>query len=318
MSAAQEHLHLQAVPPPQETKWHMALLLRARQLARQAWDAARSVPAAAADVVRRLLGTEQLRAPRAWLRRLFGRLDRLVRPVTSHLGPDGLVTTVGLALTSSTVRGLLARAGRAVLSVTARVAARAGRLVDCVLRRCGAPGTRLANLLSSWAAKTRRSASECAAPLLRPLARTSLATEALRSVLGAVVRGYALHKLLRLLIVNPVLRAFVGAAVVPAFADGRLLAWVRDLAEQVQWRLWRLQHRVEQARQELAEPSGQEPAAQRQQAAAPDGDASVPPPGRVVESHEPAYSEPPQPANRAERRAQQQRQARQRRNPQLA
>nr|MDP9460089.1 hypothetical protein [Actinomycetota bacterium] len=95
--------------------------------------------------------------------------------------------------------------------------------------------------------------------------------------------------------------------------------WVRDLAEQVQWRLWRLQHRVEQARQELAEPTGQEPAAaQRQQAAAPDGDASVPPPSRVVESHQPAYSEPAQPANRAERRAQQQRQARQRRNPQLA
>ena len=318
MSAAQEHLYLQAVPPPQDTSWRMALLLPARHLARQAWDAARSVPAAAAEFVRRLLGAEQLRAPLAWLRQVSGRLGQLVRPVMSRLDVDGVVTAVGLALSSSTVRSLLYRLGRAALSTSVRVPSTVGRLLDGALRLCGAPGNR-ADVLSTWAGKARKSASECAAPLLSLLVRANVATEGLRAVIGGVLRGYALHKVLRLLITNPVLRAFVAAAVVPAFADGRLLTQLRDLAEQVQWRLWRLQRRVEQARQELAEPGGEEPAAaQRQHSAAPDGDASVPPPGPVVESHQPAHFEPPQPTNRAERRAQQQREARQRRKPQFA
>jgi hypothetical protein len=313
VSAAQEHLHLQAVPPPQETKWHMALLLRARQFARQAWDAARSVPAAAADFVRRLLTVEQLQAPLAWLRRLGRRLGALVRPVTSRLGPDGLVTAAGLALTSSTVRGLLARVGRVVLSTAAQVASRAGRLLDCVLRRCGALGTRVADVLSAWAAEARRSASECAAPLLRSLARTSTATEALRSVLGGLVRGYALHKVLRLLIHDRLLRAFVGAAVVPAVADGRLLVWVRDLAEQIQSQLWRLQHCSEQA---PASATGEEVSKADEQVAEL-GQSSAKA-STTTSTSGTCQAEPPQPTNRAERRAQQQRQARQRRNAQLA
>jgi hypothetical protein len=313
VSATQEHIHLQAVPTPQHIKWHMALLLRARYIARQAWDAARAVPAAAAAFVRRLLGAEQLRAPLAWLRRLGWRLGALVRPVTSRLGPDGLVTAVGLALTSSTVRGLLARVGRAVLSTATRVASTAGQLLDGALRRCGVPGTRLADVLSGWAAQARRSASECAAPLLRALARTSTATQALRSVLGAVARGYALHKVLRLLIHDRLLRAFVGAAIVPAFADGRLLAWVRDLAEQVQWQLWRLQRRAEQApvstTWEEVSKADEQVAERSESTAKASTTTSTPGTGEP---------EPPRPANRAERRAQQQRQARQRRNPQFA
>ncbi len=270
-------------------------------------------PGRRADFVRRLLTVEQLQAPLAWLRRLGWRLGALVRPVTSRLGPDGLVTAVGLALTSGTVRGLLARVGRVVLSIAARVSWRAGLLLDRVLRRCGASGTRLADLLSTWAAKARRSASECAAPLLRLLTRTSLATEALRSVLGAVVRGYALHTVLRLLIHDRLLRAFVGAAVVPAVADGRLLAWVRNLSGQVQWQLRRLQRRTEQApvsttREEVSKADEQ--VAERRESSAK-ASTTTSAPGTCE-------AEPPQPANRAERRAQQQRQARQRRNPQLA
>jgi hypothetical protein len=323
VSAAQDLAYLSAVPPLDNTSWRMALLLRARRGAERAYDAARAVPRAAAGFAARLMRTEQLQEPLELLRRLSKRLRPLAQPLIRRMSGNDALAAVGLLLTSDTVRGLASRLGHLTLNVATWAATTAGRLLDGALRRCGAPGTATADFLCRSASKAGRSASECAAPLFRVLVRTSLATEGLRSVVGGFVRGYALHRVLRLLIGNRLLRAFVAAVVVPVVAESRLLVWTRDLAEQVQCRLRRLQSRAEQStrtpQQEQAMP--EQPRQQERQPEVPEQPVTEPAPGSAdapVASEPSSAEQKAEPANRAERRAMQQQQARNRRKPKAA
>lgn len=315
MSAAQDFPPLSAVPSlgMTTTSWRLALLLRARRAAERAHDAARAVPAAAATFIRKLLAHEQMRPAAAWGRALVARARGLARPLTDRVGGEGVVAAVGLLLTSKTAQQLARDGSRLVLNLSQVTV----RTAEGLLRRSGATGARVADRFTSWGQAVRKTASDCAAPALRFVARTTVATEGPRSVVGGFIRSYLAHRLLRLFVRQRLLRAFLSAVVLPALADGSLLRRLQQVLARVVWRIAKLRARAERvassaqdaqspAAEAIEDPNENEAALLQE----PSGIETGPEPAEVVEE--------PQPGNRAERRAAQQQAARNRRKPNAA
>jgi hypothetical protein len=235
MSTTTTYEPLYAVPPVTEQRAHMALLLRMRDLARAAYDAAVSAPRKAASYVKRLVQSASMSRAGQWLRRV---LTPIVRPLAAVAARSSR-TWIGAA-----VAVVSSPTGRAVLDAAAGllgkgmrwVASQSYDLVDRGLRLFGKPGNKAADKLFSATVSLGGRLASVAAPVVHRVARLSDPTAPHVRVIGALSRSYVLHRLCKGLFGNSVLQVVMEAALIPAVLDSRLTVWLRTVLRQIRTR----------------------------------------------------------------------------------
>ncbi len=235
MSTTTTYEPLYAVSPRTPQQAHMALLLRMRDVARAAYDAAVSAPCRAADYVKRLVQSASMGRVGQWLRRVLTPIVRPLAAVAARLSR----TWVGAA-----VAVVSSRTGRAVLDAAAGALGKGARwfarsgydLIDRGLRLFGKPGNKVADKLFSASVTLGGRLASLAAPVVHRVARLSDPAAPHVRVIGALSRSYVLHRLCKGLFGNSVMQVAMEAALIPAVLDSRLAVWLRTVLRQIRTR----------------------------------------------------------------------------------
>lgn len=276
------HDPLRVVPPPTYIKTRMSWLLRLRRAARRGLDAALAVPRAAAGYMSRLTGYLRLQGT---LRFLQNRTARVIRPLGGlgqRLGGSGAAAAVIVLLTSDSGRAIVRRTGRAVGRGLSWIGRTAYGLVDRCLRCLGRPGQKAADALFSVTVRFGGRLAVVAAPVVHQVAGLTDPTSPFLRLLSGLSRSYLLHRLVKGVVSNRLLRSVAEAVMVPAILDSRLVVWLRDQVRQTRVRVEALRRQEDDVDQLPLLDEDNQP---------------------VVEDWE-----PPIPSNRADRRAAQRQQ----------
>lgn len=211
------------VVPPLKDRDGMAWLLHLRRLARQARDAVLAAPRAAMAYVGRLAGSARLRSASGWLRWLAGQVSRPLSAAMDRLGAAGLTA------------GLTSPTGQQVIGKTSRLAGRVvGWLtrglysaIDRGLRLFGKPGNKVADRLFDAVVSAGGKVAAVAAPVVHRVARVTDPQSAHVRMLAGISRSYFLHRALKAVIGNSVVRFLVEGVLLPAALDSRAAQWLR-------------------------------------------------------------------------------------------
>jgi hypothetical protein len=235
MSTTSTYEPLYAVPPQTPQQAHMALLLRIRDIARAAHDAAVSAPRRAAGFVKRLVQSASMSRAGQWLRRVLTRIVRPLAAVAARLSRTWIGAAVAV-VSSPTGRAVLDAAAGA-LGKGVRWFARSGYdLVDRGLRLFGKPGNQVADNLFSASVTLGGRLASIAAPVVHRVARLADPATPHVRVISALSRSYVLHRLCKGLFGNSVLQVAMEAALIPAVLDSRLAVWLRTVLRQIRTR----------------------------------------------------------------------------------
>jgi hypothetical protein len=283
------------IRPLTEQHVRMAWVLKARDAAHRALNAALAAPRKAAGYLSRAVHALHLDTAVSWLHRAVSRLTRPVAQVASRLGTSGVLAAATGVVTSPTGRALLNTAGRAVGKLLGWVARKTYSGVDRVLRCFGRVGNTAADKLFAGIVSLGGKVATVATPVVHRVARLSDPTTTQARVLSGICQSYVVHKLLRAFIGNAWVRLGIELVLVPAVLDSRLWAWARSTARQARTRAQRL-HEQAQVLMDLERQRGE-------QLVFPDDVEDV----REVRVDEISVvrtvEEMPVPSNRAERRA---------------
>ena len=238
--SAQPYEPLQAVPPLTHTHVQMAWLLRARQAAHSALDAALSVPRKAAGYLGRLLHKVHLDSTVSWLHRAALRLTQPLSSVTGHLGRTGLLVAATGVVTSPTGRTVLNRIGRLLGQVAGSVARRTYSGIDRGLRCFGKVGNKAADQLFASVVSVGGRVATVAGPVVHRVARLSDPATVQARVLSGICQSFVVHRLLKAVIGSAWVRVLVEVVLVPSVLDSRLWGWVRGLVREARTRAQRL------------------------------------------------------------------------------
>ena len=234
--SAQPYEPPRLVPPATENQIQMAWLLRAREAARRAFDAALAVPRNAAGFVRRVLHKLHLNRAASALRRLASKLFRPIAAAASRLGTSGLVAAVTGVVTSPAGRAVLGRVGRVLGRIGGWMARTAYSGLDRGLRCFGKAGNTAADKLFAAVVSVGGKIGSVAAPVVHRVARlTDPASTPIR-LLSGLCQSYVVHKLLRAFVSNPWLRVLSEVVLVPTVLDSRLWNVLRRTFRQAQVR----------------------------------------------------------------------------------
>lgn len=231
---------LRAVPPlPQQQR--MSWLLQMRRAARRALDAALAAPRRAAEYVSRLLQSTSLGRAAAWVQRRLLHVTGPLSHLVQRLGRSGLAAAALSILSSPSGQAAVRRA----LRLTGRALSWLGRtsydLLDRGLRCLGKPGHRAADLLFASTVRFGGRVAAVAAPAVHRVARLTDPTSQSMRLLAAAGRSFLLHRLVKGLVSNPLVRLVSQAILIPAILDSRLLTWLRALLRQTRIRVEALQ-----------------------------------------------------------------------------
>ncbi len=319
MSSSYAHEPLRAVPPLDGQRLRFALLLQLQGALHAARDAA---TATATAFLARLATRLHLATPLGWVRQTASRVLSAAGLVARSLSRSGAAAAAAAVVTSPTGRSALRRVVTATASVTRRATRTAACFLARTLRLCGAPGHQAADYLSSQTAHLQLRLGELLASLTAhgPWLLNVDAPHA-RLVAG-LARGYLLHLALRAAIRNTIVRLLVEGVLVPLVVNSRLGQWLRSVAT------------PPQADASVQGPAG--PGAPDQPPTGPAASGAGPAAEPELRSADPTAADSevtefptavpskneeltaPEPPNRAERRAQQRQQARNRRTPRTA
>jgi hypothetical protein len=292
--SGQPYANVTQIRPLTEQHVRMAWLLKAKDAARRALDAALAAPRKAAGYLSRAVHALHLDTAVSWLHRTVSRLTRPVTQVASRLGTMGLLAAATGVFTSPTGRALLNTAGRGLGQLLGWVARKTYSGVDRVLRCFGRAGNTAADKLFAGIVSVGGKVATVATPVVHRVARLSDPTTTQARVLSGICQSYVVHKLLKAFIGNGWLRLLVELVLVPAVLDSRLWAWTRSTVRQARTRAERL-HEQAQVVVDLERQSGE-------QLVFPDDVEDVRE-AHVDEVHVVTTLDQPVPSNRAERRA---------------
>ncbi len=282
---------LRLVPPAAAHKERMSWLLHIRSSARRAVDAALAATRGAAAYVSRLVAGLRLRAPLSWAHRAGKDLLRTVSALGAAVDWSGIWAAVTAVVTSPTGQAVLTAAGRALRTAGSWLARKAYSLLDRGLRCFGTPGNRAADQLFAATVSVGGRIAEVAAPVVHRVARFTDAQAPHIRLLSSLLRSYAVHRALKALVVNPLLRLLVEVVLVPAILDSRIATCVRAGVHEARVRAERLRDQADTM-------SSLEQLASAAAATSADGERAV---------RDDGCSAPPEdvplPSNRAERRA---------------
>ncbi len=295
--------------PPLEQHGRMAWLLTVRRLARRARDAALAAPRSAAGYVGRLYHSTRLTRLGSWLHRLTGRLTQPLLTVTSRLGKTGIIAGLLTLATSPTTRRLLQKAGGSVGRALSWLGRTAYSVIDFALRWFGKPGSKVADALFAGLVAAGGRIGSLAAPVVRRVARFSDPQAPHIRVLAGISRSYFLHRVLKALISNGLVRVLVEGLAVPALIDSKVAQWVRRQIGILHARAMGLQEQALRVSQLPAESLMGRPGG------ANNSSARLRPERPTATVDQSTLDEDLEPSNRAERRAQQRHINRQGRNP---
>ncbi len=235
MSTTPTYEPLYAVPPATEQRAHMALLLRWRDAARAAYDAAVSAPRKAAGYVKRLVQFASMSRAGQWLRRVLTPIVRPLAAVAARLSRTWIGTAVAV-VSSPTGRAVLDAAAGLLGKGVRWLACTSYELVDRGLRCFGKPGNKVADKLFSATVSLGGRLASIAAPVVHRVARLADPATPHVRVIGALSRSYVLHRLCKGLFGNSVVQVAVEAALIPAVLDSHLAVWLRTVLRQIRTR----------------------------------------------------------------------------------
>lgn len=236
---------LRVVPPATETQLRMAWLLRAREAARTALDAARAVPRRAAGYVSRIVHKLHQTGVVNWLRRTIVRLAQPLKTASAALGWTELLAAATSALTSPTGRAALNSAGRRLGKALGWAARKTYSGIDRGLRFFGKPGKKAADKLFAGVVSLGGKLASVAGPVVYRVARLSDPKTTQARLLSGICQSYVIHKLLKAFIPNAWLRLLVEVVLVPAVLDSRLWAWMRRTLKNTRDRAQKLRERAQ-------------------------------------------------------------------------
>ncbi len=223
--SAQTYEALTAVPPLEQQKARWGWLLDLRRAARRALDAALSVPRKIAGWIGQLVHTAHVDGALAAVRRAAARLVRPAMWLLNRLGGTGIAAGVVSAVTSPTGQRVIGTVLGWVGWAAGWVARKFYALLDSGLRCFGRPGNKAADALFGVVVATGGRMAAVAAPVVHRVASLTDPQTALVRLVSSLTRGYALHCVMKAMIVNPYLRALVEGVVLPLVADSRLGQW---------------------------------------------------------------------------------------------
>lgn len=213
--------------PPLDQHSRLGWLLSIRRLARRAWDAALAAPRSAAGYVGRLYRSTPLTGGGSWLRRAAGRLLKPLVTITSRLGKTGLVAGLLTVATSPTARRLIKKAGSTCVRGLSWLAGGIYSGIDRGLRLFGKPGNKVADALFAVVVQVGGHIALVAAPVVHRVARLTDPQAPHIQVLTGISRSFLLHRLLKALISNGLVRVLVEGLAMPALLDSKIAHWLR-------------------------------------------------------------------------------------------
>ncbi len=305
MTSSSAYEPLRAAPPLDGQRRRFALLLQLKDAVHTARDAAAVATSKAAAFLARLATRLHLQTPLGWVRRTASRVLSTATLLARSLGRTGAAAAAVAVVTSPTGRSALRPLVAAIASATRRGTRTAARSVDCTLRLCGSPGHQAANHLGAQRTRVQVQLDELLASLTTGGAGLLKVDAPPARLVAGLARSYLLHLALRATIRNTAVRLLVEGVVIPLVVSSRLGRWPErpagpDVPDQP--------------------PTG--PAAPKAgPAAGPErrpADLKAADPQVTELPTLPAEDDglaAPEPVNRAERRAQQRQQARNRRTP---
>lgn len=237
-----EPLHL--VPPATHNQIKMAWLLRAREAARRAVDAALAVPRNAAGFIGRVLHKLHLNKAATALRRLTSKLIRPVAAAASRLGTSGLLAAATGVVTSPTGRAVLGRVGRELGRIGGWMARQAYSGLDRALRCFGKAGNTAADKMFAAVVSVGGKIGSVAAPVVHRVARLTDPASTPVRLLSGLCQSFVVHKLLRGLITNRWLRVLTEVVLIPTVLDRRLWDGARRTWRQAQVRAQQLREQA--------------------------------------------------------------------------
>lgn len=243
--SAQPYEPLRLVPPATQNHIQMAWLLRAREAARRAFDAALAVPRKAAGFIGRVLHKLHLHKAASALRRLASKLVRPVAATASRLGTSGLVAAATSVVTSPTGRAVLTGVGRVLGRIGGWAARKAYSGLDRALRFFGKAGNTAADNLFAAVVSVGGKIGSVAAPVVHRVARLTDPASTPVRLLSGLCQSYVVHKLLRGFITNPWLRVLTEVVLIPAVLDSRLWDSIRRTCRQAQVRAQQLREQAQ-------------------------------------------------------------------------
>ena len=250
---------LQAVPPLTQNHVKMAWLLRLREAARRALDAALSAPRKAAGYLSRVAHKLHLDGAVSWLRRTAVRLAQPLKAVSSALGKTGLLAAATSLVTSPTGRAVLNSAGRMLGKAIGWLARKTYSGLDRGLRLFGKAGNKAADKLFAGVVSLGGKVASVAAPVVHRVARLSDPQTTQARVLSGVCQSFVVHKLLKAFIGNAWVRLLAEVVLVPTALDSRLWAWVRGVLREARTRTQTLREQAKMIVDLEQPPEGDQP-----------------------------------------------------------
>ena len=324
MSTAQQD-NIYWLPPQEQMRRRVALLLQARRALRRAARAARHVPQAAAGFIAQMTKGRLLAVPVRLLLVFRARAMGLTAPLIERARRHPWAAALGLLLTSTYGRSVGSKLLRSAHVGLRKVWSTAIGLATRGLLGLGSPGRQIIDTIQAWKHKTEAVLRQRLAPLAFIAAVTWRTSRALRGALLSLLRSYLAHKALGRLVRGRVRLALLEAVILPAVANSHLMAWIKTVVRRTQ----NVKHDAPRdARTHPTAAPPAPPAAPKAPAGVDDSSALVPQrraptAPSILDEHEHEHEDDrgdvderedgakmPLPGNRAERRAMERQQAR--------
>lgn len=292
MSTATYDRPLHAVPTPPEQQALFAFLLAARRRAHQALDALLALPRGAAGWVLRHL---RPMLDGAGEHRLLGWASAGLRGAAALVRGIGLVPLTASLLSAPPIWRATTTLGRAAGSALASCGRGLWTRLKGLLQRSGATGDRVVRALSSAGdALTRTARTVASHPAAQPVIH---AASSIAGLVRPLSHSVVAHRLLGLLVPALWVRVALELVAIPLLVAPGMPAAIRS-------------GRRDKADETANGPAGSKPGTEQEAAPAPSENGAVPEEFPASDWEQEQMLEP---LNRAERRAQQQEQARARR-----